>query len=70
MDNRTALSIPEACISAGVSKDLIYDAINSGELSSLKIGRRRLITPESLHEWIKLKEKQTKKEMSQLHLLF
>jgi excisionase family DNA binding protein len=64
MDNKIALSIPEACVSAGVKKDLIYNAINSGELSSLKIGRRRLISLKSLHEWIQLKEEQTAREMS------
>ena len=63
MENRIALSIAEVCASAGVKKDLIYNAINSGELSSLKIGRRRLITPKSLNEWIQLKESQTKREM-------
>lgn len=51
-----AVSLKEACLLAGVQKDAIYAAVNSGELSSLKIGRRRLFRPESIHAWILQKE--------------
>ncbi len=54
-----AVSIPLACDFTGVKKDLIYAAINNGELKSLKIGNRRLIRVESLDDWLRLKEKQT-----------
>ena len=46
-------SIPEACEAAGVNKDTIYRGINTGQLQSLKIGRRRLIRMEALSKWLK-----------------
>ena len=46
-------SIPKACEAAGVNKDTIYRGINSGQLRSLKIGRRRLIRVEALSQWLK-----------------
>ena len=36
---------------------------NNGELPSLKIGRRRLIRPESLRSWIETKEHDTQVAM-------
>ena len=45
-------SIPEACEAAGVNKDTIYKGINTGQLRSLKIGRRRLIRVEALSKWL------------------
>ncbi len=45
-------SIPEACEAAGVNKDTIYKGINTGQLRSLKIGRRRLIRVEALRKWL------------------
>jgi len=53
-----ALSVTEAGVAAGVKKDSIYKAMNSGELPSMKIGRRRLIRSESLQAWLKAKEDQ------------
>jgi excisionase family DNA binding protein len=58
-----ALTIPESCKSAKVKKDTLYGAINSGELKSFKIGRRRLIRPESLAAWIIERERITQQEM-------
>ncbi len=62
MRSKIALSIQEACEAVGVQKDTIYRAINLGELKSTKIGRRRLIRPESLNAWIAEKERQTQRE--------
>ena len=45
-------SIPEACEATGVNKDTIYKGINTGQLRSLKIGRRRLIRVEALSKWL------------------
>lgn len=39
----------------GVTRNAIYDAINSGELNSFKNGRRRLIRFIDLESWINKK---------------
>lgn len=47
-----AVSPVEAGHVAGVGRTTIYSAISSGELRSLKIGARRLVTIEALREWL------------------
>jgi excisionase family DNA binding protein len=61
--DQLALSIQEVEFATSIRKDLIYAAVNSGELPSLKIGRRRLIRRESLQKWLIDREAQTTKEM-------
>jgi len=60
---KIAYSITEVCELAGVGRDLLYSEINSGNLSSVKIGRRRIIRSESLLAWIANRERATQKEM-------
>ena len=47
-----AVSTYEAARLAGVGRTKIYDALGSGMLKSLKIGKRRLILFESLQKWL------------------
>ena len=61
--SKLALSIPEVEKATGLGKDLIYSAINSGSLPSLKVGRRRLIRSDALKRWLADREAQTTKEM-------
>lgn len=63
IDNAFAISLKEACVLAGVQKDTLYAAINSGELPSLKIGKRRLFRPETIRAWITRKEHETHEAM-------
>jgi excisionase family DNA binding protein len=42
----------EAARIAGVGRTTIYSAIGSGELRSLKVGKRRLIEVEALRAWL------------------
>lgn len=56
-------SINESCEIAGVGRDLMYSEINNGNLPSMKIGRRRIIRPESLRAWMVERERITQKEM-------
>ena len=50
--DRLAVSIVEAARLAGVGRTTIYEAIGSGALHSLKIGKRRLILIVSLRTWL------------------
>jgi excisionase family DNA binding protein len=47
-----AVSPAEAARLAGIGRTTIYAAISSGELSSLKLGKRRLIVVAALRAWL------------------
>lgn len=55
---RRLLSIKEAVEQTGLSHVTLYNEINAGRLKSLKVGRRRLIRPAALSEWIEQREKE------------
>lgn len=52
LDPRLAVSPAEAARLAGIGRTTLYEALGSGALRSLKIGKRRLITIEALKEWL------------------
>lgn len=43
-----AVSVEDAMQMIGIGRTKIYDLINSGELPSVKIGRRRLVRVDSI----------------------
>lgn len=45
--------IPDACEILGVGRSMVFELIKSGELRSVKVGRRRLISSEALEEYIR-----------------
>jgi excisionase family DNA binding protein len=49
---RLAYSVDEAAALTGLSRDLLYDQMRRGNLSYLKIGRRRLITRQHLQQFL------------------
>lgn len=55
------LSIKEAQLQTGLSHVTLYNEINAGRLKSLKVGRRRLIRPQALQDWIKEREQEASK---------
>ena len=50
--NPLLLTIPELITSARTSRATVYGEINSGRLKTVKIGRRRYVTPQAAQEWI------------------
>lgn len=52
LDPRLAVSPAEAARLAGIGRTTLYEALGSGALRSLKIGKRRLITIEALKDWL------------------
>lgn len=59
---RLAVSPTEAARIAGVGRTTLYEAIGSGALRSLKIGKRRLITIDAIREWLSAAERATQTE--------
>jgi excisionase family DNA binding protein len=49
---RLAYSIREASRLTGLSRDLLYDEMRRGNLSYIKVGRRRLITRQHLQQFL------------------
>jgi excisionase family DNA binding protein len=51
-----AISVEQAARTAGLGRTLLYSLITSGELPSVKIGKRRLIRVEALARWLASQE--------------
>jgi excisionase family DNA binding protein len=49
---RLAYSVHEAARLIGLSRDLLYDQMRQGNLSYIKVGRRRLITRQHLEQFL------------------
>jgi len=49
----TGLSVDEVITSTGLSRQTVYNEINSGRLASFKVGRRRLVSPAALDNWVR-----------------
>lgn len=47
-----AVSPDEAARLAGIGRTSLYAALAKGDLKSIKIGTRRLIKVEAIHEWL------------------
>jgi excisionase family DNA binding protein len=51
---RLAYSVNEAARLTGLSRDLLYDEMRRGNLSYVKVGRRRIITRQHLQQFLGL----------------
>ena len=51
-DGPLLLSVKDAATYLGISRGLLYELINSGEIQAIFLGRRRLIPRSKLHEFI------------------
>ena len=51
---RLAYSVDEAARLTGLSRDLLYDQMRQGNLASIKVGRRRLITRQHLRQFLEI----------------
>lgn len=47
-----AVSPDEAARLAGIGRTSLYSALAKGDLKSIKIGTRRLIKIEAIHDWL------------------
>jgi excisionase family DNA binding protein len=47
-----ALTVSEACAAARVGKTVLYQAIANGALRAVKRGRRTLVLPADLRDWV------------------
>jgi excisionase family DNA binding protein len=52
-----ALSIPDVMSRTGLCRQTLYNEINAGRLETFRVGRRRLVSPAALAEWVKTLER-------------
>ena len=51
-NGRLAYSVDEAARLTGLSRDLLYDEMRRGNLTYIKVGRRRVITLQHLQQFL------------------
>lgn len=49
---RLAYNIDEACEALSIGRTILFDLIRRGEITSVKVGRRRLIPADSLRSYL------------------
>ena len=56
--DRISYGIGDAMELVGITRTALYQLISSGEIASIKVGKRRLITRRALEQFITRKEKE------------
>jgi excisionase family DNA binding protein len=52
LNERITISVDEAISATGIGKTMLYELLGDGSIRSIKVGKKRLIILESIHEWI------------------
>jgi len=50
--DKLILSVEEACGLIGLGRTEIFHLLKRGEIASFKVGKRRLVPVQALHDWV------------------
>ncbi|MDH0072185.1 helix-turn-helix domain-containing protein [Stenotrophomonas maltophilia] len=56
---RLSYTVDEACAVTGLNRNALYRAIALCQVSTFKVGRRRMVSARALREFIEAKEKES-----------
>ncbi|MBN4940594.1 helix-turn-helix domain-containing protein [Stenotrophomonas pavanii] len=56
---RLSYTVDEACAVTGLNRNAIYRAIALSQVSTFKVGRRRMVSARALREFIEAREKES-----------
>ena len=52
-ENKVTLTVSEAAEMIGISKPSMYEVVRAGKVRSVKVGKKILISRQSLMDWVK-----------------
>ncbi|MGE8450164.1 MAG: helix-turn-helix domain-containing protein [Pseudomonadales bacterium] len=55
---RLSYTVDEACAVTGLNRNAMYRAMTLGQISTFKVGRRRMVSTRALREFIDAREKE------------
>ncbi|ALA81472.1 MULTISPECIES: helix-turn-helix domain-containing protein [Stenotrophomonas maltophilia group] len=55
---RLSYTTEEACAVTGLNRNALYRAMAAGQLSTFKVGKRRMVSARALREYIEAREKE------------
>lgn len=56
--DRLSYTTDEACAVTGLNRNAFYRAMTLGQISTFKVGRRRMVSARALREFIEAREKE------------
>lgn len=59
---RLTYTVEEAAVATGLGRTTLFEFMKSGQLASIKVGRRRLIRPEALRDLLETLARASKRE--------
>ncbi len=55
-NSKLSYTVEEALAATGMSRNSFYNVMNSGELMTFKVGKRRMVSARALQQYIEAKE--------------
>lgn len=58
---RLSYTVDEACAVTGLNRNAVYRAIGANQMTTFKVGKRRMVSARALRDFIEVKEKEAAK---------
>lgn len=57
--DRLSYNVEEACAVTGLNRNALYRAIGGNQITTFKVGKRRMVSARALREFIEAREKES-----------